>query len=262
VFSGPQHEKTRRAIDAAQALDKTPRAPVDSDIALSAEGMRVVYRERGEAPLVAVDDVSLLLRRGETLAVVGESGSGKTSLSRAILGLVEPEAGSVLLSGEPVAASLGDRDRATRRRLQLVFQEPAASLSPSMTVSALLEEQLMLGGADARERHDAVPGALRRMGLGPELLERFPHELSGGQAQRVAIARALLARPDVLICDEAVASLDGDTRARILARLETIQAEDGLSILFISHDLTVVGSMAHRVAVMHGGRFIESGLGA
>jgi oligopeptide/dipeptide ABC transporter ATP-binding protein len=219
----------------------------------------VSYREASRKQLVAVTDVSLTLRKGETLAIVGESGSGKSSLVRALLGLIPMRAGRAVYAGEALEGPVQSRAASQRKDLQLVFQDPASALNPSMRVSAIVGEPLLvnLPKVSAADRNERVIAMLKRVGLDESLLRRFPHQLSGGQAQRVAIARALILEPKILICDEAVAALDGTVRKQVLQLLGDVQRETGLSIIFISHDLGVVRSISHRVAVMYLGRLVE-----
>jgi oligopeptide/dipeptide ABC transporter ATP-binding protein len=207
-----------------------------------------------------VVNISLSLAAGETLAVVGESGSGKSSLVRAVLGLVPLAAGRVVYAGEPLAGPVEDRPLARRRDLQLVFQDPTSALNPQMRVQAIVEEPLAVHEPqlDAGARRSRVMAVLDKVGLSEKFLRRFPHELSGGQAQRVAIARALILEPKVLVCDEAVAALDGAVREQVLGVLREVQQETGLSIVFISHDLGIVRSISHRVLVMYMGRLVET----
>jgi oligopeptide/dipeptide ABC transporter ATP-binding protein len=209
--------------------------------------------------LHAVGSVSFSVKKGETVAVVGESGSGKSSLVRAVLGLVPLAAGRVVYSGDALEGLVEDRSLALRRDLQLVFQDPASALNPQMRVQATVEEPLLVHEAQlsATERRARVVAMLEKVGLEDKYLRRFPHELSGGQAQRVAIARALILDPKILICDEAVAALDGTVRAQVLKLLRGVQEETGLSIIFISHDLAVVRSISHRALVMYMGRLVE-----
>ncbi len=260
LFKAPNDERTKAMIDAAPRLAGETRSARDSEIVLNTEALEVSY-DVGRKSLLAVREVSATIRAGETLAVVGESGSGKTSLARAVLGLVPAEAGKVVLAGAPLQPDLGRRDLAVRRQLSLVFQDPVGSLSPAMTVREIVSEPLAIHEASvpAGERAARAEALLERVGIDASYFGRFPHELSGGQAQRVAIARALVLEPKVLVCDEALASLDGSVRGRILDLLESIQASTGLSILFIAHDLAVVRSIAHRVAVMYLGRLVEIG---
>jgi oligopeptide/dipeptide ABC transporter ATP-binding protein len=219
----------------------------------------VSYRgQRGER-VDAVLDVSLCLHEGETLAIVGESGSGKSSLVRALLGLIPQRAGRVVYSGGPLEGPVQARAASQRRDLQLVFQDPLGALNPQMRVAAIVGEPLLV---HERQRSSAsrirrVAEMLDKVGLDETFLARYPHQLSGGQAQRVAIARALVLSPRMLVCDEAVAALDGSVREQVLNLLRAEQAESGLSIVFISHDLAVVRSISHRVAVMYLGRLVE-----
>jgi oligopeptide/dipeptide ABC transporter ATP-binding protein len=203
--------------------------------------------------------VNFVVKAGETVAIVGESGSGKSSLVRAVLGLVPMTSGRVVYAGENIEGPVERRAKSLRRDLQLVFQDPVSALNPQMRVRAIVEEPLLVHEPqlNAAQRKDRVTAILDKVDLGEKYLQRFPHELSGGQAQRVAIARALILGPKVLVCDEAVASLDGSVRMQVLALLREIQADTGLSIIFISHDLAVVRSISHRVLVMYLGRLVE-----
>lgn len=214
----------------------------------------------------AVDGVSIDVGREETLALVGESGSGKTSLGRAILRLVEPQAGRALYRPDPAAEArdlfkLSAREmRVVRRELSIVFQDPVASLNPRLSVGAALAEPLSVHRlARGIELEREVERLVACVGLAPELRARHPHELSGGQRQRVAIARALALGPRFVVCDEAVSALDVSLQAEILNLLEDLQAERGLSYLFIAHDLSIVRHIADRVAVMYLGRIVEQG---
>jgi peptide/nickel transport system ATP-binding protein len=260
VFASPQHEHTRRLIAAAPRLDcQDIPAPVGGNDVFSIEAASVSYDERDRGCLQAVRGVDLTVRSGETIAVVGESGSGKSSLVRAALGLIPMEAGRVSLCGEAISGLAETRTLAVRRGLQLVFQDPAGSLNPQMRVADIVAEPLIthepgLATPIAAER---VVNILEQVGLGARYLGRFPHELSGGQAQRVAIARALILQPKVLVCDEAVAALDGTVREQILGVLRQAQESDGLSIIFITHDLSVVRAISHRVLVMYMGAVVE-----
>ncbi len=204
-------------------------------------------------------EVDLSLHAGETLAVVGESGSGKSSLVSAILGLVPMTSGRVVYAGTELDGPVAKRPEAQARELQLVFQDPVGALNPQMRVRDLVGEPLVVHESQltSRQRMERVSEALEQAGLDEGFLERFPHELSGGQAQRVAIARALILQPKVLVCDEAVAALDGSVRQQVLSLLRQVQEETGLAIIFISHDLAVVRSMSHRVLVMYMGRLVE-----
>ncbi len=272
VFAAPSHEATRALFDAAHATSARAHAPVAAAEAatppsVSVESLSVNYRERmpgifgRRRSLVAVNDASFELRRGETLAVVGESGSGKTSLARAVLGLLPGYAGIVSLLGERLPDDLGARTRAMKSRLQLVFQDPAAAFDPTMRVAESIAEPLRVHRPElgATARREAVDDLARRLNLEAALLDRFPHQLSGGQAQRAAIARSLICDPDVMICDEAVAALDGPIREDVLQLLADEQRSRGLSILFITHDLGVARRIGHRLLVMYMGEVVEHG---
>ena len=260
VFRAPQQDHTRIMLDAAPRMTRQDfPAPVNGETLLKVEGIAVSYREAGHGQLHAVRDVYLQLKQGETVAIVGESGSGKSSLVRAILGLIPPRAGPVSFLGESLAREAGARAAEIRRDLQLVFQDPVGSLNPQMRVADIVREPLLVHEKQLTqaEINQRVVDMLGQVGLGDIFLRRFPHELSGGQAQRVAIARALILKPRVLVCDEAVAALDGSVREQILQTLRELQQASGLSILFISHDLGVVRAISHRVLVMYLGRLVE-----
>jgi len=216
---------------------------------------------RAAPPVRAVDGVSLTLHAGETLAVVGESGCGKSTLARAVLGLQRLTSGAVLFDGAPVPDRPGPARSAFARAAQLVFQDPVAALNPRMRIDAALAEPLQTHAPElARPAREArVADVLAQVGLDAGIARRFPHEVSGGQAQRVGIARAMILRPRLLVCDEPVASLDVSIQAQILSLLRALRAEHGVSMLFISHDLSVVRHIADRVMVMYLGRAMEVG---
>lgn len=206
----------------------------------------------------AVDGVSFVLRRAETLAIVGESGSGKSTVGRMIVGLTPPTAGSVHLMGQRID-QLGRRKmRPLRRHLQLIFQDPYASLNPRMTAGRIVGEPLgNFVTESAAERRDRTAALLSRVGLGAQYLDRHPHQFSGGQRQRLGIARAIATRPTVVVCDEPVSALDVSVQAQVINLLVDLQAEFGMSYLFIAHDLGVVEHVSDRTAVMYLGRLVE-----
>jgi oligopeptide/dipeptide ABC transporter ATP-binding protein len=206
----------------------------------------------------ALSDVSFSLREGETLGVVGESGCGKTTLGRTLVRLYEPTAGSIRYRGREIG-TLGDRElMPLRRELQMIFQDPFASLNPRMAVGRILEEPLVIHGVAGRgDRRRKVEETLALVGLRPEQAAKFPHEFSGGQRQRIGIARALMLEPRLVIADEPVSALDVSVQAQVLNLLAELQARLGLTFVFISHDLTVVKYISDRVAVMYLGRIVE-----
>ena len=226
--------------------------------------LRRTVRERvsrAETPVHrAVDDVSFQLVRGEILGLAGGSGSGKTTLARCLIRLVEPDAGSVVLDGADVLAARGTALRELRRRMQMVFQDPFASLNPRMTVQAALHEAGRVHRRPGSEDAETfVRRLLEQVHLSPSTAARLPRELSGGQRQRVAVARALAVGPDVLIADEAVSALDVSVQAQLLALFLDLRDELGLSILFVAHQLAVIAEVCDRVAVMKDGRIVETG---
>jgi oligopeptide/dipeptide ABC transporter ATP-binding protein len=206
----------------------------------------------------AVDGVSFRLDRGETLALVGESGCGKSTTARLVLRLIEPSAGLIRFEGMDITDMQGEPLRRLRRRMQIVFQDPFASLNPRMTVGDILEEPLVVHGiGDAMQRRARVNQLLGLVGLAAYHAQRYPHEFSGGQRQRIGIARALAVEPSLIVCDEPVSALDVSIQAQVVNLLKDLQARLGLSYLFIAHDLAVVKHMADRVAVMYLGQIVE-----
>jgi len=211
--------------------------------------------------VTAVDEVSLELAAGETLAIVGESGSGKTTLARMLLRLIEPDSGELLVDGHDFLAARGAKLRALRREMQMVFQDPFASLDPRMRVGTIVGEPLEIHEPrlSRAERRARVVEVLLAVGLAEDALPRYPHEFSGGQRQRIGIARALVLRPRLLVADEPVSALDVSVGAQILELLQNLQRDFSLTYLLISHSLPVVAQLATRIAVMQGGRIVETG---
>jgi peptide/nickel transport system ATP-binding protein len=251
-----------RKIEAAESL--AIMAPSQAPV-LSVRDLAVTYTQRtgqlfGKQRIPAVDGISFELNAGETLALVGESGCGKTTAAKAILGLTPVSGGKVELDGQ-IVTGLSERGFKPYRRLaQIVFQDPYSSLNPRMRVGdILLEGMTALSVAEETGHQQAVASLLEKVGLNPDAVTRYPHEFSGGQRQRIAIARALAVKPKVLICDEPTSALDVSVQAQILNLLADLQREQGLAMLFITHNLAAVGYLAHRVAVMKAGRIVEAG---
>ncbi len=232
---------------------------------LSVRNLRVQFAVRGEGwfgasrVLRAVDGVSFDLARGETLGIVGESGCGKSTLARAVLGLVPVASGTILFEGRDVLSLDPHQAREQRRHLQMIFQDPLASLDPRMPVGQIIAEPLrsFFPRMPARERRAKVLEMMGQVGLLPDQINRYPHEFSGGQAQRIGIARALIVRPEVVVCDEPVSALDVSIKAQIVNLLADLQARLGVSLLFIAHDLASVRHVSHRVLVLYLGKVME-----
>jgi ABC-type glutathione transport system ATPase component len=225
------------------------------------------YAQRGAATglfqraprLVAVEGVTLDVARGDILGIVGESGSGKSTLANLAVGLAEPTSGSILLDGAPLATLMRDHRGPWRRRIQMAFQDSGSALNPRKTVGRCLAETLALRGVPREARDAEITDILQLVGLGAEVAPRLPHELSGGQRQRIGLARALAMRPDVLIADEPVSSLDVSLQAQVINLLSRLARELGLTMLFISHDLALVRTLCSRVIVMRKGQIVEQG---
>ncbi len=208
----------------------------------------------------AVDDISIEIYRGETLGIVGESGSGKSTFGRTILKLVEPTAGEVLYKGQPIQHLKGNKLQSYRNQMQMIFQDPFASLNPRMRIGAIIEEPMKLQLTLTKEqRKERVKELLQKVGLPEDAMHKFPHEFSGGQRQRIGIARALAIRPEFIIADEPVSALDVSVQSQVLNLMMDLQDEFQLTYLFISHDLSVVKHISDRVAVLYLGRVVEIG---
>ena len=216
----------------------------------------VLRRHSGD--IKAVDDVSFTIRAGETLGLVGESGCGKSTLGRAMLRLYDPTAGRVVIDGEDIARLSPEALRKKRPTMQMVFQDPQASLNPRMSLSSIIGEPLVEHTAlTTAQRQDRIYELMDQVGLNRRFANRFPHEFSGGQRQRIGIARALALNPKFIVCDEPIAALDVSIQAQVVNLLEDLQDKLGLTYLFISHDLSMVRHIADRVAVMYLGRIVE-----
>ena len=275
IFYNPQHEYTKMLLDAVPRIDQPNRpgrpslgAAPDAGVApiLSADDLKVHFPINvggglfGKTkPLKAVDGVSFELKPGETLGVVGESGCGKSTLARAVLKLVPQTAGTVAWMGRDISSADRKTMNGLRDDLQIVFQDPMASLDPRMTIGNSIAEPLTVHSPDLDKaaREEKVREIMPKVGLDPALINRYPHELSGGQNQRVGIARAMILEPKLVVCDEAVSALDVSVQAQVVDLLIELQKEFGLAMIFISHDLSVVREISHRVMVLYLGKVVE-----
>jgi len=267
LFAQPQHPYTQRLLDSRPQKMVQPlsaQALAGKDL-LRGENVRVEFSYPvgwfKKKVFTAVDEVSVVLKRGETLGIVGESGSGKSTLAMALLGLQTLAQGDSIFDGQSLREAPRARLRALRARMQVVFQDPFASLSPRLTIEEIVGEGLALHqpDMDASELRRRVLQALQEVGLASDVLERYPHEFSGGQRQRIAIARALILGPQLVVLDEPTSALDASVQKQVLELLAGLQVKYGMSYLLISHDLEVIAAMSHRIAVMQGGRIVEQG---
>ncbi len=271
VFQQPHHPYSKALLAAVPLFQPAPARAAPQKAAgapvLSAEKLTIAYGARRgvlgigrNAGNTVVHGVDLSIGRDETLALIGESGSGKSTIARAICGLVAPRGGSILYQGRGLAPTIEQRPSQERHEIQYVFQNPDASLNPRMRVGEILARPLdVFFGERGAKVLPKLEKAIADVRLDPAYLDRFPHELSGGERQRVAIARALIAQPKLLLCDEVLSALDVSVQARVLELLRELRAETGVSMLFISHDLGVVRSLADRVGVLYRGEMVETG---
>ncbi|MBR8047230.1 ABC transporter ATP-binding protein [Burkholderia multivorans] len=268
IFAEPQHPYTQRLLNSRPQRAVAPVMPI-APVLLDARHVSVQFARKrpglagwfGTTPVTAVSDVSVSVRQGETLGIVGESGSGKSTLAMALLGLQKTVDGDIQFQGRALSTYRGREQTALRANMQVVFQDPFSSLSPRHTIERIVGEGLELHRPDLTPdaRRAKSVAVLREVGLDRTVLHRYPHEFSGGQQQRIAIARALVLEPRVLILDEPTSALDVSIQQQVLKLLANLQQKYNLGYVFISHDLEVIGAMAHRVAVMQGGMIVESG---
>jgi oligopeptide transport system ATP-binding protein len=249
---------------AAGAPSTNGRGP-EADTILRVEGLKMhfpitdgIILQREVGKVRAVDGLDFTVKRGETLGLVGESGCGKSTTGRAILQLYRPSAGQVYFEGQDLTKMNGEQLRQQRRQMQMIFQDPYASLNPRMTVGSIIGEPLQVHGmAKGKERQERVQELLRVVGLNAYYVNRYPHEFSGGQRQRIGIARALAVNPKFIVADEPISALDVSIRAQVINLMEDLQAEFDLTYLFIAHDLSVVRHISDRIAVMYLGKVVE-----
>ncbi|MDB5503263.1 MAG: microcin transporter ATP-binding protein [Tardiphaga sp.] len=265
VLNNPQHAYTKQLIAAVPPLTAPPPRPLSDDIILTLDHVSKTYRNggflgRGARVTHAVRDVSLKLPRGATLGIVGESGSGKSTLARCIVRLIDPDGGSIVLEGKDWARLSREQVRRETKHIQMVFQDPYASLNPRRKAGDLVAQGPIVHGTPRAKAIADAKELFALVGLDPSAIDRFPHEFSGGQRQRIGLARALALKPDVLVADEAVSALDVSVQAQVLKMLADLRERLGLSIVFITHDLRVAAQICDLVAVMKDGEVVEHGL--
>jgi peptide/nickel transport system ATP-binding protein len=265
VLNNPQHPYTQQLIAAVPPLTAPPPRALADEIILELTDVTKTYRNggflgRGVRVTHAVKSVSLKLPRGATLGIVGESGSGKSTLARCIVRLIDPDGGSIVLEGKDWAKLTRDEVRRETKHIQMVFQDPFASLNPRRKAGDLVAQGPIVHGMPRAEAMANAKELFRLVGLDPSAADRFPHEFSGGQRQRIGLARALALKPDVLVADEAVSALDVSVQAQVLKMLHELRERLGLSIVFITHDLRVAAQICDLVAVMKDGEVVEHGL--
>jgi peptide/nickel transport system ATP-binding protein len=267
ILSEPKHPYTRMLVSSVPSLKpKVRKGDDNAPIVLSTKGMHKVYHDKGwlqrGRSVKAAQDVSIQVRRGQTLGIVGESGSGKSTVARCIVRLIDPTAGQVCLNDEEIARLPIRELRTHRRRIQIVFQDPYRSLNPRLTVGASIVEGPMNFGVSKTDAWLRARELMEVVGLDPNSVDRFPHQFSGGQRQRICIARALAMQPEVLIADEPVSALDVSVQAQVLELLDDVRQRYNLAMLFITHDLRVAAQICDHVAVMYNGKVVEHGAAA
>jgi peptide/nickel transport system ATP-binding protein len=262
VLRSPRHAYTQRLLAAVPSLTPPPPKELgEAPPSLRVEGLSKTYKGRGflrrGREVRAADDVGFAIRRGETLGLVGESGSGKSTVGRCVLRLIEPDEGAIRIGDLSIRELSASAFRPHRKRIQMVFQDPFASLNPRRTVGRIIAEGPIAQGEPASAALARAQRLLEMVGLSANAAERYPHEFSGGQRQRIGIARALALEPEVLIADEPVSALDVSVQAQILDLIQDLQQRLGLAILFVTHDLRVAAQVCDRIAVMQKGRIVE-----
>lgn len=260
IFKSPQHTYTKRLIDAIPDIHQTrPPRPLNNDILLKFDRVSVDYTSPSGSLYRAVNDINLAIRKGETLGIVGESGSGKSTLAKTVVGLKEVSEGFIWYNELPLSLFKDDELKSLRQEIQMIFQDPFASINPRFKVIDVIKRPLIIHGKvkDNDDIIKTIVSLLEKVGLDQSFLYRYPHELSGGQRQRVSIARALAVEPKVIVCDEAVSALDVSIQKDIIELLKQLQLDFGITYLFITHDMGVINEICDRVAVMKNGEIVE-----
>jgi peptide/nickel transport system ATP-binding protein len=266
VFENPEVEKQLRKLKSAITSERDPFSESNKNL-LEVSDLKVYFRSsKGflggvKEEVQAVNGIDLKIQKGETVGLVGESGCGKTTAGRAILHLIRPTEGTVLYDGQSLGTLTKEALLEYRKKMQIIFQDPYASLNPRLTIEQALTEPMLVHkiGKDRSSRRDMVVNLLEEVGLTSEHLLRYPHEFSGGQRQRICVARALAVEPEFIVCDECVSAMDVSVQAQVLNLLQELQQKRQLTYLFISHDLSVVKFISDKVVVMHAGKIVESG---